>query len=223
MVFSPPKLTEQIAAQIATALGDPTNPDRHRIAFAVRHAAKGAFSGQVVPRPTRILKELRENLGRLKSDNNYLPVISDYLGPYLLAPEKYQVDQLLKNREQLISAFESAVDMLETSASVELDSRGGRARDSRIHKFTISLSTIFNEFSNEPLTYTADKDTGNIVSKWGLFAYEAIHSFAPDEIVKHEGKIRTAIQETARFIRNTEPLDQAALDQMVPFKRLKPN
>ena len=141
------------------------------------------------------------------------------MGPYLLAPEEHQVDQLLKNRDQLISAFENAVDTVESSASAELDSRGGQARDPRIHKFTMSLATILNEISNEPLRYTADKETDDIVSALGLFAVEAFHSFAPEEILKHEGKIRKAIQETAKFFRKAEPLDQAALDQMMPFKR----
>jgi len=221
MTYDIPKITEQMAAQLAATLGNPDIPERLRIANDIKQAAHAAFGHELVPRPTRIVQELEVLLDSIRADDQLVPEIPEYLGPHLLAPEEYQIDELLENRELLIERLELVLPEHESSAELKQDRRGGRRRDNRIHHFMMSLIRIFEKYVNEAPKYTVDKETGNVISKWGQFADEAFHLFAPEEILIHEGKIRTAIQESAKFLRKTEPLDKAALDLMMPFEDLK--
>ena len=169
-----------------------------RLAKDVAQAANAAFGDPPAPRPSRRSEELRELLLAIKASPGAVPEVPRHLWPWLDIEEQHEADDLLASPERLAHAVERALKLSESDSARIQDRKGGRRRDPRIDGFAIALAQIYEGRTGNRPTYTADKDTGNIVSPFGLFAYEAFHQFYPGKPVP-EGSIRSAIQQAVHF------------------------
>ncbi len=183
-----------------------------RLAKDVAQAANAAFGHPPEPRPSRRSEELHELLLAIKASPGAVPEVPRHLWPWLDI-EEHEADDLLASPERLAHAVERALPLSESDSARIRDRRGGRRRDPRIDKFTIVLAQIFKRRTGNRPTYTAEKDTGNIVSPFGFFAYEAFCQIYRGKPLP-EGSIRSAIQQAVRFEREFETIPDEELDKI---------
>lgn len=212
MSYEPLPVTEESAGILAATLGITQPGQAMRLAKDVAQAANAAFGDPPAPRPSRRSEELHELLLAIKASPGAVPEVPRHLWPWLDIEEQHEADDLLASPERLAHAVERALKLSESDSARIQDRKGGRRRDPRIDGFAIALAQIYEGRTGNRPTYTADKDTGNIVSPFGLFAYEAFHQFYPGKPVP-EGSIRSAIQQAVRFERESETIPDEELDE----------
>ncbi len=212
MGYRPSPVTEESTGPLAATLGIKQPGQAMRLAKEVAQAANAAFGHPPAPRPSRRSKELHELLLAIRANPRAVRKVPQHLWPWLGIEEQDEADDLFASPEKLAHAVERALQLSELDSGRIQDRRGGRRRDPRIDKLAIALAQIYERCTGNRPTYTVDKDTGNIVSPFGLFACEAFFQFYPGEPLP-EGAIRSAIQEAVRFERETETIPDEGLDE----------
>ncbi len=166
------------------------------------------------PRPSVMLSELRTLEPRMfgKSCDNLRP--PEYLWPYLFVEEEHDLAPLLANKQRLLQAVQTAIEVLEGSPELEFSRRGGRHRDPRLDRFVLRLARIFRYYAKRDETFTVSWETGKLSSPFISFVDEAIRQFHPEHHVS-PGTLRGAIQDIRRYRRDTEDLTPEELDQLL--------
>ena len=179
-----------------------------------RQAAQ-VFSRPPPPRPTKILRELRGLEDRLANGKGKISRPPEYLWPYLFVSEPHELDELLRDKEAMLTAVQNGISALEISAELEFSRRGGQYRDSRLDTFVMYLAQIFCRYTKSETKFTIDWDTGQPSDAFSRFLLEAIAQFHPEGRVP-PGTLRNALQQNRQFLRDTEPGTDEELDRLVP-------
>ena len=217
--YCPPELTEQIVLQLGATLGFTDLPPALNITCDVRQAAWGAYRKAPEPRASSLLKELRKLLKAARTRAVDPSSVPTYLWPCLGVEDEAGIDELCTSRTDLTKAIEQAVETAQSDLETLLSQKGGRHRDPRMDAFVMALAQIYRHYMRHNKhgrpTITFDPDTGDMVSAFALFVDEAFQLFYPGR-PPGPGAIQTAIRETVRFERETEPMDDEELDRLIP-------
>lgn len=210
---------EMFAEFLVASCGIPTNKALR--VFQDAKSAAGVFEKPKPPRPTRLLSELRKLEARLLSNRGGIDAPPDYLWPYMFVSEEDELEALMADSEKFLSTVQLGLEALEDSSELAQSRGGGPYPDPRLNSFVMRLALIYQTYAKTKITFTIDLNTHQPSSPFVDFVDEAIYQFHPDGSVP-PGELRTALQETRRFLRETEELTPEELDRLIPMDLLKP-
>lgn len=185
-----------------------------RVYQDVKSAAR-VFKRPKPPRPTRLLSELRMLEARLEAGKHDTDKPQNHLWPYLFVSEEDELEALIADPEKFLSAIQLGLEALEYGSELAQSRKGGPFPDPRLNSFVMRLSQFYQAYAKAEITFTIDLDTHQPSSPFARFVDEAINQFHPDGTAP-PGQLRTALQETRKFLRNTEELTPEELDQLIP-------
>ena len=175
-----------------------------RVYADVLVAIKRAKTNSKSPRPTDQLKRFLELLAELDDDSTN-PIVDSWVWPWLEVSEEYEEQDLLADRDELISRIESAIKVLTDSAEYKLDQKGGRRSDPCLDSFLLNLAFIYRQYTGYRPTYSEDVHGGGQQSSFFWFVSEVLRSFADDEPfatwATQDGALQIAIKRMSKYER----------------------